>query len=116
MAHTSDATPLLLPGRAAQRLAAIYRQHNPGQSVPSIGQPFPAAVGSTAVKQSLYAVVLDEPVALRPQQHEGPSPRPDTNWQQSRDIHTEVCLTCTTLRKLKMVNGAFAQVLSQDFD
>ena len=109
MAHSSERSPVLLPGRAAQRLAAIYRQHRPGQPALALGQHPSASAGGQAPQRHLYVAVLDVPFDLSPDQGASLSHGHATHWQQARDIHAEMWLTCTTLRKLHMLNGSIAQ-------
>ena len=109
MANPGERSPVLLPGRAAQRLAAIYRQHRPGEPAPALGHHASASAGGQALQPFLYVAVLDVPFNLVADQFASLTHSHDVHWQQARDTHTEVWLTCTTLRKLHMLNGSLAQ-------
>lgn len=106
MAASGEPSPLLLSGRAAQRLAAIYRQHNPKQPALAIPSRVTARTGSQALLHPLYTAVLDGSFHIPLQAPESL----DEKWHNARDVHTEVCLTCATLRKLNLVHGSLAQV------
>ena len=111
MAQATERSPLLLSGKAASRFAAIYRQHNPDQPALVVNHGTSASAKAQAQlrQHTVHVVVLDAPVFSLPQQP--PSQPPSTrNWQAKRDIHAELYLTCSTLRKLNIVNGNFVQV------
>lgn len=110
MAALGEQNPLLLSGRAAQRLAAIYRQHKPER--PGLAVPHQASTSFSrqAQPRALCTAILDVPCQTLPHTCTSSRHGSESQWHKTRDIHTEVWLTCATLCKLSMLHGSLAQV------
>lgn len=109
MGRPTDQTPVVVSFRAKQRLAAIYRQHKPDQPALDVGPYSRATTANETAPFAIRAAVLDEPVhasdentAKEPQGYDG--------WLPRRDVHSEICVTCNTLRKLQMLHGTIVEV------
>ena len=105
---------MLVSGRAAQRLAAIYRQHNPDQPALALSLHFGAtsAKETKQVTQAPYvirAAVLDEPLRFA-QEGRLSELEPRDSWRCRRDVHSEICMTCSTLHKLQLLHGSVVEV------
>lgn len=108
--------PVVSCSKAAQRLAAIYRQHRPDQPAltlaPHLGKATRVEHQNGPAQQSntVRTGVLDTPL-------------PGTNstatagwlkttgWQSSRDTHSELYVTCHTLCRLRRIHGTIVEVL-----
>lgn len=112
MARPSIKEPVVICSKAAQRLAAIYRQHRPEQPalalLPQHSQAF-AENQRVPVEQtsSVRTAVLDAPLS-----YTSTSPQPKiTDWQNLRDVHSELYVTCHTLRSLQLLHGTLVEVI-----
>lgn len=112
MGRPTDQPPVVVSLRAKQRLAAIYRQHQPDRPALDV-TPYSRATAANekarAPPFAMRAAVLDEPVrpsdesTVKEQQvHDG--------WLPRRDVHSEICVTCNALRKLQMLHGTIVEV------
>ena len=115
MSRPSSKDPVVVSSRAAQRLAAIYRQHRPDQPalalVPQLGRALPVDnhISSSKRETRLQAAVLDVPW-LYPCNAATPAQAKNTDWQRLRDTHSELYVTCNTLCRLQLLHGALVEV------
>ncbi|KAA6429814.1 MAG: peroxisome biogenesis 6-like [Trebouxia sp. A1-2] len=101
---------MIVSTRAKQRLEAIYRQHKPDQPALDVGLPFGAAAAKHTPRETPSAIrvaVLEEPMSFT-----GTCADVDghDSWLTRRDVHSEVYLTCNTLRSLQMLHGTIVEV------
>lgn len=108
--------PVIICSKAAQRLAAIYRQHRPDQPAlnlaPHIGKATPIEHQNGPAEQSstVRTAVLDAPLPGTSSTATAGWPKtPD--WQSSRDTHSELYVTCHTLCRLRLIHGTIVEVL-----
>ena len=115
MSRVSTREPVIVSSRAAQRLAAIYRQHRPDQPALAVvpqhggGQ---AAYGQTAAPEDvsrIRAAVLDVPLSY-PSDASASGPPTNSDWQHRRDIHAELYMTCHTLCRQQLLHGTMIEV------
>ena len=110
MSRPTNKAPMIVSIRAKQRLEAIYRQHKPDQPALDIGLHFGAAAAKETPRETpsaIRAAVLDEPVSCT-----GTCADIDghDSWVTHRDVHSDVYLTCNTLRSLQMLHGTIVEV------
>ena len=101
---------MIVSSRAKQRLEAIYRQHKPDQPALNVGLHLGAAAAKETPRETPFAIcaaVLDEP--LRRTGNCADTEGHDS-WLTQRDVHSEVYLTCNTLRSLQMLHSTTAEV------
>ena len=111
MGTPTDKPPILVSLKAAQRLAAIYRQHHPNQAPLAFGARLVAAQAlDSQPSPHIRAAVLDEPLQVDQDTSADMEPSPD--WRFPRDVHSEICMTCNTLRKLQVLHGTIVEVIS----
>ena len=108
--------PVLICSKAAQRLAAIYRQHRPDQPALALAQQVGKATpvehqnGPPEQSSRVRTAVLDTP--LPGTSSAATAGQPNTSdWQSSRDTHSELYVTCHTLCRLRLVHGTIVEVL-----
>ena len=112
--------PITVSGIAARRLAAIYRQHRPDQPElivpPHVTEPFSAETytGLLDVPRSVQTAVLDAPLEFCAG-FASSALASSTDWQSSRDIHSELYVTCKTLRRLQLIHGSLVEVLTHAY-
>lgn len=112
MSRPSIKEPVVICSKAAQRLAAIYRQHRPDQPalavLPQHGKAVAEDQGDPAEQpSSVRTAVLDAPLP-----YTSTSPQPKiTDWQNLRDTHSELYVTCHTLRRLQLLHGTLVEVI-----
>ena len=112
MSRPSIKEPVVICSKAAQRLAAIYRQHRPDQPalavLPHHGKAVAEDQGDPAEQpSSVRTAVLDAPLP-----YTSTSPQPKiTDWQTLRDTHSELYVTCHTLRRLQLLHGTLVEVI-----
>lgn len=110
MSRPTNKAPMIVSIRAKQRLEAIYRQHKPDQPAVDVGLHSGAAAAKKTPRKTPFAIraaVLDEPVSCT-----GTCAEIDghDSWLTHRDVHSEVYLTCNTLRSLQMLHGNTVEV------
>ncbi len=112
MSRPTNKAPMIVSIRAKQRLEAIYRQHKPDQPALVVGLHIGAAAANETPRELPFAIraaVLDEPVSCT-----GKFAEADIRGHDSclthRDVHSEVYLTCNTLRSLQMLHGTTVEV------
>lgn len=116
MSRPSSKDPIVVSSRAAQRLAAIYRQHRPDQPaialVPQLGKALPVDdhTSSSTQECKFQAAVLDVPL-LHPYDAAATGQAKSSDWQCLRDTHSELYVTCNTLRTLHLLHGTLVEVV-----
>lgn len=110
MSRPSNKEPIVICSKAAQRLAAIYRQHRPDQPalavVSQLGKAF-AERGAAEQTSTVRTAVLDGPLSCASSTRQPQI----TDWQNLRDAHSELYVTCHTLRRLQLLHGTLVEVL-----
>ena len=112
MSRPSIKEPVVICSKAAQRLAAIYRQHRPDHPAPALvsqlGKVFAGIQGEAAEQTSTVSTaVLDAPLSCASSTRQPQI----TDWQNLRDVHSELYVTCHTLRRLQLLHGTLVEVL-----
>lgn len=112
MSRPSIKEPVVICSRAAQRLAAIYRQHRPDQPALAVvsqhGKAFAQNQRGAAEQTStVRTAVLDAPLSCT----SIPRQPHVTDWENLRDTHSELYVTCHTLRRLLLIHGTLVEVL-----
>ena len=112
MSRPSIKEPVLICNKAAQRLAAIYRQHRPDQPALALVSQIDKGVaedqrGAAEQTSTVRTAVLDAPLSCASSTRQPQV----TDWQNLRDVHSELYVTCHTLRRLQLLHGTLVEVL-----
>ena len=112
MSRPAIKEPVVICSKAAQRLAAIYRQHRPDQPalafVSHNGKVFAENQrGATEQISSVRTAILDAPLSCTSSTRQPLI----TDWQNLRDLHSELYVTCHTLQRLQLLHGTLVEVL-----
>ncbi len=107
---------MIVSDKAKRRLEAIYRQHQPNQPPLDVSLHLGATAANERARASrtqcaVRAAVLDEPLYCQ-EQSTAPDHKQNGSWPVLRDVHSEICVTCNTLRKLQLLHGTIVEVIS----
>ena len=115
MSRPSVKEPVVISSKAAQRLAAIYRQHRPDQPALALATQVGKASrvedqnGPPQHSSRVRTAVLDAPLPRSSITATVGHPT-TTDWQNLRDTHSELYVTCHTLCRLQLVHGTIVEV------
>ena len=117
MSRPSAKEPVVVSSKAAERLAAIYRQHKPDQPALVVGLGKALSLDKRKNQSEgpykIVAAAIDAALTF-PNSASNPGQGDSKGWQRLRAIPTELYVTCNTLRRLKLLHGALGEVTFLD--